>query len=239
VSWRARSTAVCGRAPRRPQQRNKPQIRGLPQNRARSTFASFDRLAKTVFGRGAASSRTDSAPSENRKPFVQPIKTRIGARPVLGCIALAACNIAWLRLWSSAELALQVEKHSLPCAGTSLLSFGQGASMPFGAGRGSDPTGNSACRAAPPGWDSGWPPEFRRGHESRTGRRRGVMPRRNQRRNLRRNLLILLLLSGGIRGGIRGGNCSPSSSFSGSSSSSSTEELEKESQEETANIFIM
>ena len=45
------------------------------------------------------------------------------------------------------------------------------------AGRGSDPTGGAACGAAPD-WDGGRP-EFRRGgHESRTGRRRGVMPRR-------------------------------------------------------------
>ena len=43
-------------------------------------------------------------------------------------------------------------------------------------GRGSDPTGGAACGAAPD-WDGGRP-EFRRGHESRAGRRRGVMPRR-------------------------------------------------------------
>ena len=44
------------------------------------------------------------------------------------------------------------------------------------AGRGSDPTGGAACGAALD-WDGGRP-EFRRGHESRAGRRRGVMPRR-------------------------------------------------------------
>jgi hypothetical protein len=39
-----------------------------------------------------------------RKPFGQPIKTReSGARAVLGCIALAACNIAWL--WAAAARA--------------------------------------------------------------------------------------------------------------------------------------
>eukprot|EP01047_Picozoa_sp_COSAG01_P005876 COSAG01_NODE_206_length_22034_cov_125.512585_21_plen_92_part_00 len=44
------------------------------------------------------------------------------------------------------------------------------------AGRGSDPTGGAACGAARTGTVAGR--SLRRGHESRTGRRRGVMPRR-------------------------------------------------------------
>ena len=40
-----------------------------------------------------------------------------------------------LRLWSLAELALPVEKHSLPCAGTSIqLGIYPGMSTLFGAG---------------------------------------------------------------------------------------------------------
>ena len=61
-----------------------------------------------------------------------------------------------LQLWSLAELALPVEKHSLPCAGTSTqLGIYPGMSMPLGVGGDGGETRGAAVDDMRPAADGG------------------------------------------------------------------------------------